>query len=602
MCGINGFSWPDKKMLETMNHVTRFRGPDDSGVFTDSSVSLGHSRLSIIDLSPAGHQPMSNEDDTIFIVYNGEIYNAESLRQDLIDKGHKFKSHCDTEIILHSYEEYGLDCLHKFNGMWAFCIYDKRSSRLVLSRDRFGVKPLYYHAGNGRFIFSSMAASILRHAINHAPNDKIIMEYLAFNIIHHSEQTFFSNVSSLLPGHNLIYDLKSKSLNIHQWYILKPSSTPASREDIRMLFEDSVRLRTVSDVPVGSCLSGGVDSSSIVCLLNKNLRTKFNTFSLIAPGHALDESRYIKEVGRLTNTDQYFTTLKPEEFPANFKDFVEAHEEPVTGLSLYAQYCVMKLAHENGAKVLLDGQGGDEIFAGYIYYYTYFYYELMKKMKFGKLLSENIHYMLNFKNTYPQQFLGFQLMPRKLKLFMFDKFLCKWINHTLLRELCIDKMDERWEKKTLNEALALTLVKTSIPHLLRWEDKNSMRWSIESRVPFLDFNLVEAAMSVPSEQKLRNGRTKIIFKDAVDDILPDMIKNRKDKIGFAAPDSEFYRHPEVIRYCKAIIESESFGKRPYWNATVIRNIYGSFIEGRTNEASNIMKWINLEIWFRKYID
>jgi asparagine synthase (glutamine-hydrolysing) len=294
--------------------------------------------------------------------------------------------------------------------------------------------------------------------------------------------------------------------------------------------------------------------------------------------------------------------LNAEEFAGNFEDFVETHEEPVTGLSLYAQYCVMKLAHENGAKVLLDGQGGDEIFAGYIYYYTYFYYELMKKMKWFKLIAENIHYMFNFKNFYPQEFLAFQLMPRKLKLFMFDKVLNKWLNHKLLRELCIDGMDERWEKRELREAMILTLVKTSIPHLLRWEDKNSMRWSIESRVPFLDFNLVEAAMSVPSEKKLKDGRTKIIFKEAVDDILPEMIKNRKDKIGFAAPDSEFFRNPKVMEYCKAIIESESFGKRPYWNVDNVRRIYNNFITGKSSDCSSIMKWINLEVWFRKYID
>jgi len=252
--------------------------------------------------------------------------------------------------------------------------------------------------------------------------------------------------------------------------------------------------------------------------------------------------------------------------------------------------------------VLLDGQGGDEIFAGYIYYYTYFYYELIKKMKCFKFISENIHYMLNFKNTYPQKFLIFQMMPRALKLFMFDNFVNKWVNHGLLRELCGNEMDERWEKKELTEAMVLTLIKTSIPHLLRWEDKNSMRWSIESRVPFLDVNLVEAAMSVPSAEKLRNGRTKIIFKNAISDILPEMIKNRRDKIGFAAPDREFYRKPKVAGYCRALIESESFGKRIYWKADTVRKLYNDFIAGKNSDASNIMKWINLEIWLKKYID
>jgi len=294
------------------------------------------------------------------------------------------------------------------------------------------------------------------------------------------------------------------------------------------------------------------------------LNDTFCTYSLIAPGSSTDESRYIKEVGRNTDTKQFFTTLNEDEFLEEFHDFIVAQEEPVTGLSPYAQYRVMKLAHQQGAKVLLDGQGGDELFAGYIYYFSWYFYELLTKFRWFTLIKEIALYLRNFKNIFPHAMFIFLLLPDSTKYVVWKKLMNKWVNHELVERLCQEK-DPRWKSMSLEDGLLLTLFSTAIPHLLRWEDKSSMRWSIESRVPFLDVAVVECASSLPSEQKLHNGRTKVTFRRAMEDILPEMIKNRTDKIGFGTPVDDFFRNEKIMAFSREIVYSESFKKRPYWN-------------------------------------
>ncbi len=599
MCGINGFSWSDPDLIKKMNTVTKNRGPDDEGEYIDTGVSLGHSRLSIIDLSPKGHQPMCNEDETIWLTYNGEIYNFHEIREDLIKEGHIFKSHTDSEVIIHAYEQYGMDCLNLFNGMWAFCIYDKKRDQLIFSRDQFGIKPLYYYSDDKKIIFSSMISAILCHDVQVSPNECAIMEFLSYNLEGHDTYTFFTGINKIPQDSFLMYDMKTKKSTLHKWYypaFRKEADTQAIRND----FIESIRLRTIADVPIGSCLSGGVDSTSIVCILDTMVKDTFNTFSLIVPGFSLDESKYINEVGRHTHVHQYFTQISGTDFINEFHDIVRALEEPVTGLSAYAQYVVMKLAHEHKAKVLLDGQGGDEIFAGYDYYFSYYFYELLVRGKWITLVREMIQCRKNFKTLFPHQMFAFLMLPDSLKYQAWKYFGESWINQDYLWAKCKGKMDPRWKRMTLQESLTLTLYSTAIPHLLRMEDKNSMRWSIESRPPFLDINLVGAAMSLPSDKKISNGRTKIIFREAMNDILPSMIRDRKDKIGFAAPADEFFRKEEIITFCREIIYSESFKNRPYWNWKEVERHYRSHLEGKSNIGETIWKWINLEIWLREF--
>jgi len=599
MCGINGFNWSDPALLKKMNSVTKNRGPDDEGEYDDKTVSLGHSRLSIIDLSPKGHQPMCNEDETIWLTYNGEIYNFFEIKEDLIKAGHIFKSHTDSEVIIHAYEQYGMECLNRFNGMWAFCLYDKKRDLLILSRDRFGVKPLYYHIAEGKIIFSSMISALLTHKVERKPDMSVIMEYLAFNLLNHDTRTFFKDIWSLEPGSFLIFNLHSTEVSIKKWYQIKKHPAVTVPE-LTQLFIQSVRSRTVADVPIGSCLSGGIDSSAIVCTLDTMINQPFFTYSLIFPGKKIDESRYMKEVGKHTKIQQQFTTLSRNNFLNDLPDFIKAQEEPTTGLSVYGQYCIMRLAYENKAKVLLDGQGGDEIFAGYTYYFSYYYFELLKKGRIITLLKEMRSYRKNFKDYYPHQFLCFMLLPAKIQNYVYKNYLLTWLNYDLLYESAVNKSDPRCKPMTLHKALVLTLLNTAIPHLLRYEDKNSMRWSIETRVPFLDFNLVETAMSIPTQEKIQQGKTKIIFKEAIKNLIPAMILQRKDKIGFETPVDEFFRDPQIREFCETIFFSEPFKSRPYWNWREVERHYNRHLEGKANIGDTLWKWINLEIWLREF--
>jgi len=597
MCGISGFTWADRTLVERMNEVNGFRGPDDSGTFIDDRVSLGHTRLAIIDLSPRGHQPMVSPDGGLRITYNGEIYNFQELREELIQRGHRFTSTSDTEVILHAWEEYGAACLNRFNGMWAFCLYDGR--RLILARDRFGVKPLYYYEDQEKLIFSSMIRAILLHGIETSPDDRVIMEYLAFNLEDHTPATFFRNIRALPPGHYLEYDLTSRRSTLNRWYFPRARGA-GDAGGVRDLFLRSVRRRTVADVPIGSCLSGGIDSSAIVATLDTILEVPFSTFSLVIPGHPSDESTYIREVGRHTKTRQHFTTVDVETFLSDFRDFICAQEEPVIGLSPYGQYRVMRLAHENGAKVLLDGQGGDEVYAGYPYYSTFHFIDLLRK---GRLLTlvrgifttcRTGHDLLT-----PAMFL-FLLLPRRLQYFIWKRGINAWVNHRFLEECFDTPRDPRWNRMSFREALSLTFRATTIPHLLRWEDKNSMRWSVETRLPFLDVDIVEASLDLPAELLIEHGMTKVIFRKAMKDLIPEKILARTDKIGFDTPMSEFFRDERLVTFCRGILSSEPFRNRPYWKWDEVERLFEAHVDGKTDASLVIWKVINLELWLRMF--
>ncbi len=601
MCGINGFNWPDKKLIQEMNIVTRLRGPDDQGTFIDNQVSLGHTRLAIIDLSPSGHQPMPSQNGSLVITYNGEIYNYQEIRKELEAKGRKFVSSSDTEVILQAYQEYGVECLSRFNGMWAFCLYDIPKKQLILSRDRFGVKPLFYYIDKEKLIFSSMIASILKHSIPTKPNDQAIMEFLAYNLLHYGEHTFFENIFSLLPGHNLIYHLAEKKVELQHWY--KPQSRPYQNPaQLRDAFISSVQARTISDVPVGSCLSGGVDSSAIVSVLAKTLPEPFSTYSLIVPGNRIDESHYIIEVGKSSGAKQHFVELNAEELLRDLEDFIVCHEEPVSSLSLYAQYLVFKVAHQNGAKVLLDGQGGDELFAGYVYYFGYYFLELFYSLHWVQLLREIVLTLKKKKGKFPISMFLFLLLPHSFRHTLWKKMQTPHINHQYLTKVCPTTHDPRWQKMSVRQSLRLTQQVTSIPHLLRWEDRNSMRWSIESRLPFLDYRLVELSRSIPTNMLMNEGETKVAFKEALGDILPPAIRERKDKIGFEVPEDELLRHPRMIEYLKSIIYSSSFRERPYWNWHEVEKSFLAHASGKKNAGNILWKCINIELWIRAFFE
>lgn len=580
-----------------MNDFIHNRGPDDVGTYFDDSISMGNRRLAIIDLSIKGHQPMSNEKETIWITYNGEIYNYIELKNILISKGHIFKSNSDTEVIIHAYEEYGFDFVKYFNGMWAFCIYDKEKKILVLSRDYFGIKPLYYYSDKNKFIFSSMIGSILLHQINYKPNEKKILEFLVHSLEDIDDSTFFENIFKVPTDNLLIYHLQQKNLEYYKWYERNKESIYSDPQQIKDLFMDSVKLRTISDVPIGCCLSGGIDSSIITSLLDKYLNQEIWSFTFSIPNSKYDESKYITEIEKYIKIKKHIITMNSNDFINDFNDFILTQEEPVTGLTVYAQYLVMKLAHSNNIKVLLDGQGGDELFAGYPYYFCYYYYELLKEFKLLTFLKESLLYIKNYKNILPFKMLFFMFLPEKVKKYSYTKRI-PWFNADLLDEY--DVKNSRWNKMTLKDALFQSLYKTEIPHLLKWEDKNSMRWSIESRPPYLDPRLVNFSLNIPSNLKIRNGETKYVIKNLFKEYLPTMILNRKDKIGFVAPADELFREPNVVNFVKKIFNSDSFKNRKYWNYHIIQKIFDDHIVGKVNAGDLIFKIITLELWLVTY--
>lgn len=603
MCGINGFSWRDRSLIEKMNGCLEHRGPDDQSTYLDDNVSLGHRRLAIIDLSPAGKQPMANEDGTIWIVFNGEIYNFGEIRKDLEERGHRFSSRTDTEVIVHSYEEWGQDCIEKFNGMWAFAIYDKNKDLLFLSRDRFGVKPLYYCKGKRGLIFSSEIKGILEHDVERYPDDGIVFEYLAFGLVNHRRETFFKNIYSLMPGENLIYDIPRGCAETVKWYDLNSrvedmpeASEEELAEKVRNLFEDCIRHRLISDVPVGSCLSGGIDSSSIVCCMKNLVKGNIiKTFSLVFPGLNIDESTYINEVIKNTGVESYRTSPTIVDLMEDLEDLVWTQEEPFGTLSIYGQYKVMQIARSRGMKVLLDGQGGDEIFAGYSIYTNNYLFECLKSGRLREFLK-------SVKPDFPSFVLASLMVKVKPLRSLLDK--AERNRYKFLESFYKGDTSDHLQRKVfgLNNALRGDINIYMIPHLLRYEDKNSMRWSIESRVPFMDYRLVELAASLGSRYKVRDGITKYIFRRAMDGIVPQKILERSDKVGFATPDKIWFVSTEFMEMVKGILMSSKFKSRGYWRCSEVENLLKEHLEGKKDNSGPIWRIINMEIWLRIFID
>lgn len=609
MCGINGFTWKDEELIEKMNEALKHRGPDDESTYIDEEISLGHRRLSIIDLSTAGRQPKANEDGSIWVVFNGEIYNFQELRKPLEERGHVFSSNTDTEVILHAYEEWGADCVERFNGMWAFAIYDKNKKILFLSRDRFGVKPLYYYQDVRGFVFSSEIKGILQHPLKREPNDMRIYDYLVLGFVDHSPETFFSGICRLMPGESLIYDLGQRSMRRMKWYDLgkiTEATEKISEEEaikrIRDLFEDAVRYRLISDVPVGSCLSGGIDSSSIVYAMRKLKETgEIKTFSMVFPGKKLDESAYIREVVRATRVDAHEVSPTTDDLMKDLGDLILTQEEPFGSLSIYGQYRVMELAHKTGMKVLLDGQGSDEIFAGYFIYYKYYLFESLRHLR----LAEFLQTAKSMKNRLNDMVL-FPAMTILSKLGLSQGFLenlwlgrlkyLKGLGGTSLSNPLIERGFD------LNLALQSDLERYSIPQLLRYEDKNSMRWSIESRVPFLDYRLVELAMALPSSYKIRDGGTKYILRKALKGLVSERILERRDKIGFATPDDDWLKVPGFSELVENLLDSEVFRARKYWKQDEVKRLFKEHKSGRHNHMEALWRIICLELWMRTFID
>src|SRR5664280_1000398 len=432
MCGICGIIHFDKKPvteapLQEMMRTMKHRGPDDEGLFIKDHTGLGFVRLSIIDLSLAGHQPMFSIDNRYVILLNGEIYNYIELREDLKMKGYIFRSGSDTEVLLNSYIEWGESCLHRLNGMFAFAIFDSVTNDIFAARDRFGIKPFYYYQDQSQFIFASDIPPLLNVlGKKKEPDESVIFDYLVFNRTNQSGKTFFKNIQKLQHGHSLT--IKSEEIKINRWYNLPDqlsqfTSTEFNERDFLEELKCAINLQLRSDVPVGTCLSGGLDSSAITALvLNNKQNVDLHSFSAVYKKNQKgDESEYIAEF-REKNLKIHYTYPTGESLLEDLNSFISSQSEPVPTTSVYAEYKVMELAKKH-CTVLLNGQGADELMAGYHYFYGYYFRDLINANSWGKLLNEFFQYTRIHKSVYGFKSLGFSFSPRSLRHFKNHDFL-----------------------------------------------------------------------------------------------------------------------------------------------------------------------------------
>jgi asparagine synthase (glutamine-hydrolysing) len=650
MCGITGIFSKynlDKIHIIGMNDCLRHRGPDDEGFLAvstnekrvyplsgkesvikenriesfekNTNMFLGHRRLSIIDLSVNGHQPMTNEDGSLYIIFNGEIYNYIEIKSELLSLGYKFFSDTDTEVLLKSYAQWGEKCLDKFNGMWSFVIYDVKKNILFGSRDRFGVKPFYYFLNNDYFAFASEIKALVRLPFcKKEINVQAVFDYLALGFIENEEEGFFKGIFELQPSEYFTFDLNTYIFRKKKYYELKYknnwtkyNSVDAVKfiDEVKEKIFNAVRLRLRSDVPVGSCLSGGIDSSSVVCVINDFLKRESikqigeyqKIFTASYPDSGIDEKNWAEIVAKNTNTEWNITYPNSNDLLNDLENLVKIQDIPFGSTSIYSQYRVMKIARENNIKVLLDGQGADELFTGYTYFFRPFYNEIIRNFSVSCFINE----FKGVKNSPVNSNEIFITLLKSIIKKFFPLFLKEKILRLKFKENDLIKNDfwfgfkDRYlnikgkEFTNLNDSLFDQFTKSSLKNLLKYEDRNSMNFSIESRTPFSDdINLIEYVFNIPSAYKIHNGWTKYLLRESMKDVIPDKIRNRTDKIGFATP--EYYWLNDIKNNLKDYITDDL---NDYIKTDNLLKNWDSYFLSQTKIGiTYIWRFINFAVW------
>lgn len=670
MCGITGI-YDEKSRLTAiamMNQVQRHRGPDDEGyLFINSQnqqwqaafgqetapqsaaspllldlrevptaqydLVLASRRLAILDLSPAGHMPMAYGDGKLWVTYNGEIFNYCEIRQELCARGHRFRSDSDTEVLLAAYAEWGVDCLQHFNGMFAFALWDSQRKRLFCTRDRFGIKPFYYYWDGQAFIFASELKSLIQHpAIVRQPDDQAIFDYLTIGVSDHTERTFFKGIRSLQPGHFLLLDMSNKQLRDEVWWEIRinPSiEKPSAVEQRRIyrafadLLEDSVRIRLRSDVPVGTALSGGLDSSTVTLLANHLLLEEKvippalvgahqKTFTARNHESALDEHSYSRLIIEKTGAEEHVIYPDGAALWQEFDSFVWFLDEPVNSTSQYAQWNVMRLARRNKVTVLLDGQGGDEIFAGYYAYYPPYLSQLYQQRgvfstmravldisRVGgtpamDMLMEDAAHRLPWR---VQQFVN-RIRPPLAIPGGGGSGLQAW-------QLQPGFMERNWERRWrpqevdangLVGVLHRDLTSTNLPKLLRYEDRISMAFSLESRLPYLDNRLIDMVFALPLNYRIHNGWSKWILRRSMSHLLPPEICWRRTKLGFPTPEVRWLT--QGAAYIRQRLQAKGVAEQvaDYVQPCILKQI-SEQPDGALAATPGLWRLLNLIVWF-----
>jgi asparagine synthase (glutamine-hydrolysing) len=617
MCGICGFyGLEDKNLLRRMCYVLRHRGPDDSGIYLDNNVGLGHQRLNVIDLK-TGRQPIHNEDGSIWITYNGEIYNFQELRKELEAKHHNFYTNTDTEVVVHAYEEYGEDCVERFNGMFAFAIWDSKNKKFFLARDRIGKKPLYYTLVDGKFLFASEMKALLQYEeLKREVDFEALNNYLTFLYIL-APRSILKNIKKLPAAHTLTF--KDGAIETKEYWDLrfeeKRSDKASIKKEIYALLEDAVRKRLISDVPLGAFLSGGLDSSIVVGLMSRIMDEPVKTFSIGFEEKCFDETKYARIVAEHFGTDHHEYIVKPDAIDILPK-LVWYYDEPFADASAIPMYYITKIAKEK-VTVVLTGDGGDESFAGYYRYRDYYLGKRYNVIPKGirKILPKLVNtipitkgrynfvgYAKTFVNSFElpmeEKYLEYQsAFNNKMKesLYSYD-FKREIINNNLFKPF----LAKCRSCSTLSQ-MQYVDIKTSLPEdMLVKVDRMASANAIETRAPLLDYPLMEFAATLNPNLKLKGLNGKYILKQSVNELLPREIIKRK-KAGFAVPIRDWFRSELKDLVNQVLLDRETL-KRNYFDDNYIKKILDSHQKGTNDFSYHIWALLNLELWHRMFID
>ena len=621
MCGINiifdagarraGAS-PAAGDIEAMNRAIVHRGPDGGGTHLGPGIALGHRRLSIIDLSDAGAQPMYNEDGSLALVFNGEIYNYLELIPELVAAGHVFRSRSDSEVILHAYEQWGEDCVQRFNGMWAFALWDARRQRLFVSRDRLGVKPLCYLEQGERVLFSSEPAGIRAVVPVHRAEAHKLHAYLAYGYRTQDGHSMFEGIRELPPGHNAVIDAQGLQLRRY-WSLPEQRRDVGAREaaqGLRELLVDAVRLRFRSDVPVALLQSGGLDSSVICTVVNDEIdagrlaMTKVAGYTAVHPGHAQDESQAVRAL-MATCPRVESVELQPsgqalaDQLPA----FIAQMQEPMASATSYAHWCLMQAIHAQGIKVVINGQGSDEALAGYGRYILGYRLLDLLATRPARAWDEarSMHDRMGFG-------WGF-LAAQTAKALLGRRAASAW--RARIAEGGARVLDPDWARQhparlaqvpgrfagdNLDRHLRSELRHYGFNQILHYEDQSSMSQSVEIRSPFIDYRVMEYAFSLPLSLLFSDGITKRVLREAFAERLPASIVGNHQKIGFATPFAEWSAAPGFRAFLADLVASESFRSRRIWDA---RRLAPLLLDpGSARRGFPVWRFVNAELWMR----
>ena len=649
MCGICGVIDFHKrrqitlKMIVDMTTSLRHRGPDAEGYLVGGNssytpiyrpsdfaatrksqpfdVALGHRRLSIIDLS-TGHQPMTNEDGTIWIIFNGEIYNYQQLRAELLQKGHQFKTNSDTEVIIHTYEEYGEDCPIHLNGMFAFAIWDTKREKLFLARDRVGIKPLVYTEVNGFFLFGSELKSVLASGLIKPETDNVALHhYLTYQYVP-PPMTMFKGIQKIPPGYFLIY--ANNKITLKQYWDVTfedklDKGIEFYKSRIRELLEDSVKIRLMSDVPLGAFLSGGIDSSTVVAMMSQASKESVKTFSIGFEEKSYNEVDYARIIAKKFQTDHHEFIVTPQDMLGSLPTLIEQFDEPFADSSAIPTFMVSKLARQH-VTVVLSGDGGDEIFAGYPRYQlmrllmavnimpkrlneTLFpaFRRILKIMpkrynNLSQRLARNL--ILALKSDLEKFFYIVSSFKPEAKQQLYSADFTQAICHNREIDFFNDTLKHCHVKDFINKLLFLEFKTFLTNDILVKVDITSMANSLEVRVPILDHRIVEFMATVPFKYKFSGLTTKYILKKLLTDLLPKEILYRKKK-GFHVPIREWFRN-ELSDYLRDILLSQSFKERGYFNSEYVEQLIEKHQAAVSDYSHPLWALLNLELWFRRW--